>query len=83
MPLHGPRGELNGALLEDGTILRLPPPEAERLAALLMPGQMVVARGGRLTTPMGRVVDVQAIGPSEVQLNVVERPAPPRRGPRP
>ena len=25
--LHGPRGDLNGVLLEDGTIVRLPPPE--------------------------------------------------------
>ena len=33
MSLHGPRGELNGAMLEDGTIVRLPPPEAERLSA--------------------------------------------------
>ena len=26
--LHGPRGDLNGVVLEDGTIIRLPPPEA-------------------------------------------------------
>ena len=24
--LHGPRGEKRGALLEDGTIVRIPPP---------------------------------------------------------
>jgi hypothetical protein len=83
MSLHGPRGELNGAMLEDGTILRLPPPEAERLAALLMPGQAIVVEGDGLTTAMGRVVEVQAIGPSQVQLNVVQRPGPPPRGPRP
>src|SRR5437764_13689975 len=29
--LHGKRGEVNGALLDHGTILRLPPPEAELL----------------------------------------------------
>src|ERR1700760_3740855 len=29
--LHGPIGDLNGVLLEDGTIVRLPPPEASRL----------------------------------------------------
>jgi hypothetical protein len=28
MILHGRQGEVNGALLDDGTILRLPPPEA-------------------------------------------------------
>jgi hypothetical protein len=83
MSLHGPRGELNGAMLEDGTILRLPPPEAERIAALLMPGQAIVVQGDGLTTAMGRVVEVQAIGPSQAQLNVAQRPGPPPRGPRP
>ncbi len=83
MSLHGPRGELNGAMLEDGTILRLPPPEAERLAALLMPGQTIVVQGDGLTSAMGRVVEVQAIGPSQAQLNYVQRPGPPPRGPRP
>src|SRR5437870_8483895 len=39
MTLHGPRGDVNGALLEDGTVLRLPPPEADRFATLLQPGQ--------------------------------------------
>jgi len=83
MSLHGPRGELNGAMLEDGTIVRLPPPDAQRLAALLMPGQTIVVQGDGLTTAMGRVVEVQAIGPSEAQLNFVQRPGPPPRGPRP
>jgi hypothetical protein len=80
--LHGARGELNGAMLEDGTILRLPPPEADRLATLLMPGQTIVVEGDDLTTRMGRVVDVQAIGPSQTQLDFVQRPSPPPRGPR-
>jgi hypothetical protein len=83
MSLHGPRGELNGAMLEDGTILRLSPPEAQRLAALLMPGETIVVQGDGLTTAMGRVVEVQAIGPSQGQLNFVQRPGPPPRGPRP
>jgi hypothetical protein len=75
--LHGPRGEINGAMLEDGTILRLPPPEAARLAALLNPGQAIVAQGDGLTTAMGRVVDVHAIGSSQAHLNFVQRPEPP------
>lgn len=83
MSLHGPRGELNGAMLEDGTILRLPLPEAARLAALLMPGQAIVVEGDGLTTAIGRVVEVQTIGPSQAQLNVVQRAGPPPRGLRP
>jgi hypothetical protein len=83
MSLHGPRGELNGAMLEDGTIMRLPPPEAERLAPLLMPGQAIIVQGEGLATAMGRVVEVEAIGRSQTELNFVQRPGPPPRGPRP
>ncbi|UFW91970.1 hypothetical protein BjapCC829_49230 (plasmid) [Bradyrhizobium barranii] len=85
MALHGPRGDVNGALLEDGTILRLPPPEAERLGAFLAPGQTIAAQGDGIATPMGRVLDVQAIGFSPTQLSFIQRPPPPpdKRGPRP
>jgi hypothetical protein len=83
--LHGKRGEVNGAILEDGTILRLPPPEAEHFAALLVPGQSINAQGNGLVTPLGRVIDVQAIGQAGMQLSFVEgkggkkgrRPPPP------
>ena len=83
--LHGPRGEVNDAMLEDGMILRLPPPEAERLASRLAPGQTVVAQGDGFVTPVGRVVELHAIGASQAQLNWLQTPGPPpdRRSPRP
>jgi hypothetical protein len=74
--LHGPRGEVNGAALDDGTILRLPPPEAERLASLLVPGQIVAARGDGLSTPMGRVVDVRTLGQTGAALDGAQPPLP-------
>jgi len=80
MALHGPQGDVDGALLEDGMILRLPPPEAYRFANLLLPGQTVVAEGSELATPMGRVMDVRQIGASREQLSLVE--GPPGPGPR-
>src|SRR5229473_6379984 len=70
--LHGKRGEVNGAILDDGTTLRLPPPEAERFAALLTPGQSINAQGNGLVTPLGRIIDVQAIGQTGMQLSAVE-----------
>ena len=76
--LHGKRGEVNGAVLENGTMLRLPPPEAERMQALLQQGQTVAARGVSLVTPLGTVVDVRAIGSSAEQLT--ELAVPPLRG---
>ena len=42
--LHTPRGDVDGAVLQDGTIIHLPPPEAEKYAALLAPGTTLYAR---------------------------------------
>jgi hypothetical protein len=82
MVLHGPQGDPNGALLDDGTILRLPPPEAYRFASLLQPGQAVVSEGTEFVTPMVKVLDAQQLGASREQLSVVNTP-PGRRPPQP
>lgn len=62
--LYGPRGDLNGAMLEDGTQLHLPPPEAAAEAAMLAPGAMVSASGFGLATPYGRVIEAQQLFPA-------------------
>ncbi len=72
--LHGPRGETNGAMLDDGTVLRMPPPEATRLAALLTPGQTVVAQGPGIMNDLGRMLDVRTIGASRDQLTPIHAP---------
>ncbi len=79
--LHGPRGELNGAMLDDGTTLHLPPPDAARLAALLAPGQTLVANGPGIANTLGRMIDVRHIGPSRDQLTQVQVPPHGPRGP--
>jgi hypothetical protein len=86
--LHGKRGEVNGAVLENGIILRMPPPEAERMQGLMQPGQPVTVRGTTLKTALGTVIDASAIGASPDQLTeLAARPGPagprgePRRGP--
>jgi hypothetical protein len=66
--LHGPRGDLNGVLLEDGTIVRLPPEEADRLAAQLAPGQPLYVEGDGIAGPLGKVIAAQQVGPSQSQL---------------
>lgn len=79
MALHGKRGEVNGALLDNGTTLRLPPPEAARWTNLLQAGQTVHVRGVSLVTPLGTVVDVSAIGTTPDQLTQLEnRPKGPK-----
>ncbi|HUC71762.1 MAG TPA: hypothetical protein VMS01_11265 [Stellaceae bacterium] len=84
MALHGPRGDVNGALLDDGTVLRLPPPEAYRFTDLLQPGQALVAEGSELVSAVGKVVEVRQLGPSQTQLSLVAAPTGPgRRRPPP
>ncbi|MGO9331093.1 MAG: hypothetical protein ACLQJ0_23695, partial [Steroidobacteraceae bacterium] len=63
--LHGPRGDMNGAILDDGTTLKLPPPSAWQVASLLQPGQSVVAQGWSLSNSYGRVVEVQSINSAQ------------------
>ena len=84
MPLHGPKGDVNGALLDSGVIVRLPPPEAARYANLLQAGQPLAARGVELRTALGSVLDAHEIGASADRLTPVQAPAerrpPPPRG---
>ncbi|MGY2051027.1 hypothetical protein [Methylobacterium sp. JK268] len=80
MPLHGKRGEVNGALLDTGASLRLPPHEAVRWNAFLQPGQSVSLRGAVSTTALGTVIDVRAIGPAPDRLTEIDAPPPGRRG---
>ena len=81
--LYGP--DINGALLDDGTIVRIGPREAYPIASWLNPGQPLAAQGWGLTTPYGKVVDAQAVGPTTDQMVQVAPPAPafgPARPPR-
>jgi hypothetical protein len=74
--LRGPAGDVDGALLDDGTILRMPPHVAYQFATLLVPGQTVAAQGWGLNTAYGRVLDVQTVGPSLGQLRQSFSPQP-------
>jgi hypothetical protein len=83
--LHGPRGELNGVLLEDGTIIHLPPDEADRLASELAVGQPLYASGYGMASPLGKVIEANKIGPNSSQIAEIQAgpPGPGRRGPPP
>lgn len=82
--LHGPRGDLNGVLLEDGTIVRMPPPEAERLATMLVAGASVTVQGDGIEGPLGRVIEARSIGPDATHLTqVATPPRPPGHRPPP
>jgi hypothetical protein len=74
--LHTPRGDVDGVLLENGTIVRLPPPEAQRLTAHLQPGQTVFVRGIGTTSPLGTVVAAQALGADKDHVQAIAAPHP-------
>jgi len=61
LSLFGPKGELRGALLEDGTSLRMPPHAASELADYLAPGAQVHAWGRGVKNRHGRTIEVDEI----------------------
>ncbi len=75
--LHEPRGEVNGVLLDNGTIVRLPPPEAKRLEAQLTVGQPLFVRGDGIASPLGHVVMARQIGADKTKLTDIAAPRPP------
>jgi hypothetical protein len=81
MRLHGPLGDINGVLLDTGTVLRLPPDSVDRFTGMLKPGQPLVAQGPVVRNSAGVVMDVHRLGSSEGQL-IDLRPAPVPSGPR-
>ena len=78
--LHTPRGDVDGVLLDDGTIVRLPPPEAQTHAALLADGQTLAVRGFGFEGAIGRVVAAQSIGADKDHMQPVAGPRPPGPG---
>jgi hypothetical protein len=82
MSLFGPKGELRGALLSDGTVLRIGPKEAEQLAALLAPGAKLAARGEGLQTRHGRVIHALEVGSDPERLKPVRKPKPKDKKPK-
>jgi hypothetical protein len=72
--LHTPRGDVGGALLQDGTVVRMPPPAAKKLASLLVVGQPIAVRGMGVANPLGKSVFAMEAGPSMDKLTHIEMP---------
>jgi hypothetical protein len=72
LQLHDPDGHLNGVLLKDGAIVRMPPPDAEQDAAGLAVGQSLYVSGDALSGPLGKVIAAREIGPAKTKLIKVD-----------
>lgn len=77
--LLAPRGEPEGVVLEDGTILRLPPHLGAAYASILAVGQSVKASGYGTSNGLGRAFEVTALGASgQAMLQLYGAPVPNR-----
>ena len=74
--LHGPKGNLHGALLDDGTVIRFPPHSAKHFADFLAIDAPLSVRGNALTTGQGTVIDAKAMGREVATL--IDAPKPPK-----
>ena len=62
--LYTGRGDVNGVLLEGGSVVRFPPHVGASMAARLQPGSMVHARGWGSRGPQGSALEATAMGDS-------------------
>lgn len=73
---YAPSGRMDGAVLDDGTDVRLPERAAAQVSNLLREGQPVVVSGFGGPTPTGRSLAATAIGAPSGWMRVVGQPAP-------
>jgi hypothetical protein len=66
--MRGKKGEVNGVLLSDGTVVRFPPHVAFDFAVLLQPGLVIAAEGLGTENAYGRGLEATAMGPSPEAL---------------
>jgi hypothetical protein len=66
--LHGLEGQVDGALLDDGLLVRLPPNAPLARADLFVVGRKLAVRGEAFETAHGRVIRIDRIGGSQDEL---------------
>ncbi len=75
-PYFAPQGQVVGAVLEDGTVVLLPPGAAEPFRTLLRAGARLAAEGPGFAGEAGRALAAERLGESADTLRPVA-PAPP------
>jgi hypothetical protein len=72
-PYLTPQGEVAGAVLEDGTVVSLPPGSTEAFRELLRPGARLAAEGRGVAVEQGRAVTAERLGENRDALRPVQR----------
>jgi hypothetical protein len=68
---HAARGEIDGAVLDNGTIVHFPPPVGTQYANLFQVGAPLAAVGYGIINTYGRSLEATSIGPSADHLQTV------------
>jgi hypothetical protein len=80
---HAARGEIDGAVLDNGTIVHFPPPVGMQFANLFQVGAPLAAVGYGTINTYGRSLEATSIGPSADHMQTVAAiDDKPRGGPR-
>ena len=69
---RGKRGDVNGVVLSDGTVIHFPPPVGVRFVLLLREGNALAATGYGTSNEYGRSLEAAAVGPSMSQLEAID-----------
>jgi hypothetical protein len=68
---HAARGEIDGAVLDNGTIVHFPPPVGAQYANLFQVGAQLASVGNGTINTYGRSLETTSIGPSADHLQTV------------
>ena len=68
---HAARGEIDGAVLDNGTIVHFPPPVGTQYANLFQVGAPLAAVGYGTINTYGRSLEATSIGPSADHMQTV------------
>jgi hypothetical protein len=71
---HSPQGEIDGAVLTDGSIIHFSPSLGSQFPALMREGQTIAASGFGTKNEFGQSLEATSIGSSLDQLQTVTRP---------
>jgi hypothetical protein len=71
MTLHDSDGDLDGVLLTDGTIVHVSLQAVKLVASQLVTGATLSIRGSLRVSSVGRLINADAIGPTQSQLTLL------------
>lgn len=76
--MRDPAGDVNGVVLDDGSVVRFPPAVRRQFPGMLQPGVAISASGYGAESRYGRALDAQRLAPGGAPQPLAEPPQPGR-----